>query len=65
MDEAWRRLEGSVHLNGSADAARTVLAEHIIAILTLANRRFGSSTSFQAQAAHFCLSPDSGHAAYR
>jgi hypothetical protein len=32
MDEAWRRLEGGVHLNGSADAARTVLAEHIIAM---------------------------------
>jgi hypothetical protein len=31
--------------------------------LTVANRRDGSSTSFQAQAAHFRLSPDSGHVA--
>jgi hypothetical protein len=27
-----RLLEGSVHLNGGADAARRVLAEHIITI---------------------------------
>jgi hypothetical protein len=32
LDDAWQRLEAGVHLNGSADAARTVLAKHIIAM---------------------------------
>jgi hypothetical protein len=32
LDDAWQRLEVGVHLNGSADAARTVLAKHIIAM---------------------------------
>lgn len=31
MDEAWRRVK-LAHSNGSADAARTILAKHIIAI---------------------------------
>ena len=31
MDEAWRRVK-LTHLNGSANAARTVLAEHILAM---------------------------------
>jgi hypothetical protein len=31
MDEAWRRVK-LTHLNGSANAARTVLAEHIFAM---------------------------------
>jgi hypothetical protein len=32
LDDAWRRLESGAHLNGGADAARTVLAKHIIAM---------------------------------
>ena len=32
MDEAWRRLEAGAHLNGSADSARTLVAQHIIAM---------------------------------
>ena len=31
MDEAWRRVK-LTHLNGSANAARSVLAEHIFAM---------------------------------
>jgi hypothetical protein len=32
LDDAWRHLEAGTHLNGSADAARAVLAQHIIAM---------------------------------
>jgi hypothetical protein len=32
LDDAWERLEAGTHLNGSADAARAVLAQHIVAI---------------------------------
>jgi hypothetical protein len=33
LDEAWDRLKATkVYFNGSADAARTVLAKHIIAM---------------------------------
>ena len=32
LDEAWRRLEAGAHLNGSADSARTLVAQHIIAM---------------------------------
>ena len=38
LDDAWRRLEGGVHLNGNADAAREVLAEHIIAMANQGQR---------------------------
>jgi hypothetical protein len=30
LDNAWLRLRAGASLNGSADAARTVLAKHII-----------------------------------
>ena len=30
LDGAWQRLEGKGHLNGDAEAARTVLAKHIV-----------------------------------
>ena len=32
LDDAWQRLEVRVHLNGSGDAVRTILAKHIIAM---------------------------------
>jgi hypothetical protein len=32
LDDAWQRLEVRVHLNGSGDAIRTILAKHIIAM---------------------------------
>jgi hypothetical protein len=32
LDDAWQRLEVRVHLNGSGDVIRTVLAKHIIAM---------------------------------
>ena len=32
LDDAWLRLEFGARLNGSADAARTVLAKHMIAM---------------------------------
>jgi hypothetical protein len=32
LDDAWRRLEVRVHLNGSGDAVRTILAKHMIAM---------------------------------
>jgi hypothetical protein len=31
LNEEWWRLEAGIHLNGSADSARTVLAEHLLA----------------------------------
>ena len=32
LDDAWHHLEVRVHLNGSGDAIRTILAKHIIAM---------------------------------
>ena len=32
LDDVWQRLEVRVHLNGSGDAIRTILAKHIIAM---------------------------------
>jgi len=32
LDDAWLRLEFGARFNGSADAARTVLAKHMIAM---------------------------------
>ena len=32
LDDAWQLLEVRVHLNGSGDAIRTILAKHIIAM---------------------------------
>jgi hypothetical protein len=32
LDDAWRHLQGGAHLNGDGDAARAVLAKHIIAM---------------------------------
>jgi hypothetical protein len=32
LDDAWQRLEVRVHLNGSGEAIRTILAKHIIAM---------------------------------
>jgi hypothetical protein len=32
LDDAWQRLEVRVHLNGSGEATRTILAKHIIAM---------------------------------
>jgi hypothetical protein len=32
LDDAWHRLEVRVHLNGSGDAVRTILAKHVIAM---------------------------------
>jgi hypothetical protein len=32
LDDAWKRLEVRVHLNGSGDAVRTMLAKNIIAM---------------------------------
>jgi hypothetical protein len=32
LDEAWRRLEAGAHLEDSGDGARTLIAQHIIAM---------------------------------
>src|ERR1700724_3368864 len=32
LDDAWHRLEVRVHLNGSGEATRRILAKHIIAL---------------------------------
>jgi hypothetical protein len=38
LDEAWLRVNAGAYLNGSADAARTVLAKHIVAMATQGER---------------------------
>jgi hypothetical protein len=38
LDDAWLRVDAGAYLNGSADAARTVLAKHIIAMATQGER---------------------------
>jgi hypothetical protein len=39
LDDAWLRVNAGTCLNGSADATRTVLAKHIIALATQGERR--------------------------
>jgi len=51
-------ISGKGYKSGQLHAARAALHRSLAA-----NGRDGSSTSFQAQAAHFRLSPDSGHVA--
>jgi hypothetical protein len=36
--EAWRRVGAGAYLNGSAEAARTLLAKHILAMATQGKR---------------------------
>jgi hypothetical protein len=38
LDEAWNHVEARVHLNGGSDAARTILAKHIIAMANQGER---------------------------
>jgi len=38
LDEAWRRVDAGAYLNGSAEAARTLLAKHILAMATQGER---------------------------
>ena len=37
LDDAWQRLEVRVHLNGSGNAIRTILAKHIMLWLNKAS----------------------------
>jgi hypothetical protein len=41
LDDAWQHLEAGTHLNGSADAARAVLARHIVAMARQGQRDRG------------------------
>ena len=38
LDDAWLRVDAGAYLTGSADAARTVLARHIVAMATQGER---------------------------
>ena len=38
LDDAWLRVDAGAYLSGSADAARTVLARHIVAMATQGER---------------------------